>query len=147
MTFLLAFLGSLFALIVAILIVYTYVTVFLARRIKRWFESDEFRQVFSAAANAPGSPFATGMVEMRAVPQPPGPIAFVVNICEEHGRCSGCPSVLRQYLAVVEHQGLDDMEPAELGELARMLALHMPDHPLRDAVGVRLSANMRQAVP
>ena len=48
----------------------------------------------------------------------------VVHLCEDHGRaCEGCPTVLRQFEAFAQKQGLGNMLPHEIAELERLRAV------------------------
>lgn len=105
--FAISFLGALFAIVASLALVYTYVMLRLVPRLKRSFR--EFveevgpKAVFERANLDP----AEVMQELGIAPLPSasGGTVRVVFTCEDHGRCVGCPRVLAQFEAIVEHQG------------------------------------------
>lgn len=136
MSFLLAFLGSFVALLVALALVYTYLHLRLAKRFVQWFEREGSKAVAvqAAADNDPA-----GMVNMMrnaareqawcmicerpmGEPQPGDPYAVLVHTCEVHGRCTGCPWVLEHMESIASIPGfeLNDMERGELEILRTM---------------------------
>jgi hypothetical protein len=57
---------------------------------------------------------------------PPGQ-GRIVHLCEDHGRaCPGCPTILSQFEAFAHKQGLANMLPHEIDELARLRSLFPP---------------------
>lgn len=96
MVFLLSFLGSLFAILASLLAVYTYITLRLLPKFRRFMETEAQR--FTPAPQAPSAPVST---------------VRVVFTCEDHGRCAGCPRVLAQFEAIVRHQGVESFDDVE----------------------------------
>lgn len=108
--FVVAFLGALFAILVALLIVYTYVMLRLVPKLTRGFRDfiDKHANMDPAEALrqfgvAPAA-FASG---------PAAPSVRVVYTCDDHGRCVGCPKVLAQFEAIIRHQGEDTFDEVE----------------------------------
>lgn len=117
--FAISFLGSLFAIVASLLLVYTYVTLRLIPKIKRSFRDyvadigpkalfDNAQldpaEVMEQFGISPGAP-------QGASQQPSG--VRIVFTCEDHGRCVGCPKVLAQFEAIVRHQGEDSFDAVE----------------------------------
>lgn len=117
--FAISFLGSLFAIVASLLLVYTYVTLRLIPKIKRsfrdyvadigpkaLFDSAQLdpAEVMEQFGISPGAP-------QGATQQPSG--VRIVFTCEDHGRCVGCPKVLAQFEAIVRHQGEDSFDAVE----------------------------------
>jgi len=118
-----SFLGALFAILAALLIVYTYVTLRLVPRIKRSFH--EFveevgpKAVFERANLDP-----VEVMQQLGVLPAEAAAAFaqqsgnagtvrIVFTCEDHGRCVGCPKVLAQLEAIIRHQGEASFDAVE----------------------------------
>ncbi len=127
-----SFLGALFAILAALLVIYTYVTLRLIPKFTRSFRAfvQEIgpKALFERANLDPAEMMRqldlspTEAVAAIAKQQPP-PIAAaatsdpppvrVVYTCEDHGRCVGCPKVLAQFEAIVRHQGEDSFDEIE----------------------------------
>jgi hypothetical protein len=135
MIFFVSFLGALFAILVALLIVYTYVKHRLIPRIKVGFR--EFvaeigpSAVFENAKLDPieamrqlGVPSAEAAAAI-ARQSASSSAARVIYTCEDHGRCVGCPKVLAQFEAIIRHQGeesFDEIEKSCYAQLREQLA-------------------------
>jgi hypothetical protein len=137
-----SFLGALFAILAAMLLTYTYVTLRLVPRLTRSFRAlvEEIgpKALFERANLDPAETMrqlgispteavaAHAKQQLRADP-PPGdsPPVRVVYTCEDHGRCGGCPKVLAQFEAIVTHQGeasFDEIERRCFAQLKDQLA-------------------------
>jgi len=123
-TFLLAFLGALFAIVVALLVVYTYVVHLMIPRVMRavraFVEEVGPRAVFERANLDPIETMRQlGVSPARAAESIPAVAAQqrdavrVIFTCEDHGRCAGCPKVLAQFEAIVRHQGAESFDEVE----------------------------------
>ncbi len=124
--FAVSFLGALFAIVVALLCVYTYVTLRLIPRIKQGFR--EFvedigpKALFERANVDPAelmeeldiSPAeALAALKKRGLDDPTVGNVRIIFTCEDHGRCDGCPKVLAQFDAIIKHQGEDSFDEVE----------------------------------
>jgi hypothetical protein len=136
MIFVVSFLGALFAILAALAIVYTYVTLRVIPRLKRgireWVEEIGPKAIFEQAkvdpaeamrelgidvmhpSRVPGRPDSPWI----AATKPAEPKAQEVRIvyafaCEDHGRCAGCPKILAQFEAIVRNQGADSFDEEE----------------------------------
>lgn len=132
--FAVSFLGALFAILVALLIVYTYVTLRLIPKIKRGLR--EFvgdvgpRALFEQANYDPAEAMrqlgispaeAAAVIEAQrrdgvssdGVVNAPAGTTRIIFTCEDHGRCVGCPRVLAQFEAIISHQGEDSFDEVE----------------------------------
>lgn len=127
MIFAVSFLGSLFAILVSLLLVYSWVTLRLIPRLKESFRAlvgeVGARAIFERAGVSPEQvmqdvgldPTTAAVAAIRARdsgPSVPTPIR-VVFTCEDHGRCVGCPRVLAQFEAIIRHQGEDTFDEVE----------------------------------
>jgi hypothetical protein len=129
--FAVAFLGALFAILVSLLVVYTYVTLRLVPRLKRSFRAfvEEMgpRAMFEQAGIDPAAAMQQLDIPLPSDPRRaslPGRLPLdrrfvpddevrVVYTCEDHGRCVGCPKVLAQFEAIVRNQGADSFDEIE----------------------------------
>jgi hypothetical protein len=120
-----SFLGALFAILAALLIGYTYVTLRIIPRIKRSFlefvEEIGSKAVFEHANLDP-------MEVMQRFGVSPANTVRIVFTCEDHGRCVGCPKVLAQFEAIIRHQGEDSFDDTE-----RKCYTHLKDQIACDA--------------
>ena len=126
MIFVVAFLGALFAIFVALLVVYTYVTLRLAPRLTKGLRSfvqevgpkavferanldpaEAMRQLGVSPAEA-----AAAIAQQQPVVASSGTVR-VIYTCEDHGRCEGCSKVLAQFEAIIKHQGEDTFDEVE----------------------------------
>ena len=124
MIFVVAFLGALFAILTSLLVVYTWVTLYLIPRLKKSFRTyvGEIgpKAIFERAGLTPEEvmrdagldPIAAHAAAARARGSAPSGI-HVVFTCEDHGRCAGCPRVLAQFEAIVTHQGAESFDEVE----------------------------------
>lgn len=131
MIFVVSFLGALFAILAALAIVYTYITLRVIPRLKRgiheWVEEMGPKAIFDQAkvdpaeamrelgidvvhpSREPGRPDAPWVAETKAQE-----VRIVYAFaCEDHGRCAGCPKVLAQFEAIVRNQGADSFDEEE----------------------------------
>lgn len=117
-----SFLGALFAILAALLIVYTYVMLRLIPRIKRSFR--EFVEEIGPKAVFERANLDPVEVMQQLGVSPEAASAFaqqtgtagavrIVFTCEDHGRCVGCPKVLAQFEAIIRHQGEDTFDEVE----------------------------------
>ena len=125
MSFGLSFLGALFAIVVSLLIVYTYVTWRLLPRLMRglraYVEEIGPRAVFERAHIDPAEAMRQLGVSSReriSAAEATAAVAAngavrVVFTCEDHGRCAGCPKVLAQFEAIIKHQGAESVDEVE----------------------------------
>jgi len=115
MTFLVSFLGALFAILASLLIVYTYVKHRLIPKLKHGLhemvEEIDPRAVFDRANIDPAEVMRQLGVSPEA-PRAPGAIR-VIYTCEDHGRCDGCSKVLAQFEAIIRHQGEASFDEVE----------------------------------
>lgn len=119
--FVVSFLGTLFAIVVALLGVYTYITLRLVPKLKRGVH-DYVQEI------GPKALFDQANVDPLEAMQHLGamPSAKIIFTCEDHGRCAGCPKVLAQFEAILRHQGkLDEIEQAYYERLKDQLAIDM----------------------
>jgi hypothetical protein len=124
MSFLLAFLGALAAFLTICAIIYTYARHRLFPRLLKAGEAwaadhigaSFLKQVGIDPAHIDGDTFEACPVCHRSFT----PKLEWVHICEEHGRCEGCPLVLDQMEAMEREQGLAAMSPFEIAELQRL---------------------------
>jgi hypothetical protein len=122
-----SFLGALFAILAALLVVYTYVMLRLIPKIKRGLlelvEEIGPRAIFERANLDPAEvmrQFGLSPEEAAAAITQRGATDAVVSAdmrivftCEDHGRCVGCPKVLAQFEAIVRHQGEETFDEVE----------------------------------
>jgi hypothetical protein len=128
MIFVVSFLGALFAILAALAIVYTYVTLRVIPRLKRgireWVEEIGPKAIFEQAKVDPAEAMRElGIDVVHPSRRPDVPWvaetkAQEVRIvyafaCEDHGRCAGCPKVLAQFEAIVRNQGADSFDEEE----------------------------------
>jgi hypothetical protein len=112
-----SFLGALFAILASLLIVYTYVTLWLIPKFKRSFR--EFvaeigpKALFDRANLDPAEVMEQLGVTADAAAKPQADAVRVIFTCEDHGRCVGCPKVLAQFDAIVRHQGEESFDEVE----------------------------------
>ena len=116
MIFVVAFLGSLFAILVSLLIVYSYLMLRLVPRIKRGMGE------FIEKSGAPPSTAANPDAFMRQLDITGRGAARVVFTCEDHGRCDGCPKILAQFEAIIRHQGIDTFDDVEIQSYEQLCA-------------------------
>ena len=119
MIFLLAFLGALVAFLTICALVYTYVRHRLFPRLEVWVTKQAGASLLKQSGIDP-PPFGACPTCRGAFRAIEVPTIVNVNVCEEHGRCDGCPLVLDQYEAIAREQGLETMEPFEIAELERL---------------------------
>ena len=117
--FLLSAMGALFAIVAALLIVYTYVTLRLIPKLKRSFR--EFLEEVGPKAMFEGANVDPAEMMQQLGIAPAGTIRIVYT-CEDHGRCVGCPKVLAQFEAIIRHQGEASFDAVE-----RKHYLHLKD--------------------
>lgn len=118
MIFAVSFLGALFAILVALLIVYTYVMLRLLPRIKKglreFVEEMGPRALFERADVEPQALMREMGIDVVAPRgESPSSVVRVIYTCEDHGRCEGCPRVLAQFEAIIRHQGEDTFDEVE----------------------------------
>jgi hypothetical protein len=129
MIFAVAFLGSLFAILAALLVVYTYVMLRLIPRfmqgISKLVKEIGPKAVFERAnldpveamrelGLSPAAAAASIAVAKDEIDRRLGKASIrVVFTCEDHGRCDGCPKVLAQFEAIVRHQGAQSFDEVE----------------------------------
>ena len=125
MTFVISFLGALFAILVALLVIYTYVTLRLIPRFTRglrdFVQEIGPKAVFERANMDPAEAMrqlgVSPMEAVAAIARQPGAASSaavrVIYTCEDHGRCDGCPKVLAQFEAIIRHQGEDSFDDVE----------------------------------
>lgn len=125
MIFAVSFLGALFAILASLLLVYTYVMLRMLPRLKKGFH--EFvadvgpKAVFERANVDPQQlmrDLDIDVVHPSRRPDRPGRgsdqgTLRVIFTCEDHGRCAGCPKVLAQFEAIIEHQGVESFDEVE----------------------------------
>ena len=110
-----SFLGALFAIVAALLLVYTYVMLRLIPQLKRGFRSfvEEvgLKALFERADVDPREL----MEEFDIAPEArrPSEAVRIIFTCEDHGRCAGCSKVLAQFEAIIQHQGEDTFDDVE----------------------------------
>jgi hypothetical protein len=115
-TFAIAFLGSMFAIALSVILVYTYIVHLAIPRIMRGLSA-----LFERANLDPDeamrqlgvSPAKAAVPAVGAVPPPSRDAVRVIFTCEDHGRCVGCPKVLAQFEAIVRHQGAESFDEVE----------------------------------
>lgn len=120
--FVVAFLGTLFAIMVALLLVYTYVTLRLVPKLKRGVHK-------YVEEIGPKALFEQANVDPRELGLSPAKATQtkIVFTCEDHGRCGGCPKVLAQFEAIRRHQGnLDEIEQLYYEQLKDQLVHDEP---------------------
>lgn len=128
-----SFLGALFAIVASLLLVYTYVTLRLIPKIKRGLR--EFVEEIGPKAmfeRANLDPLEV-MQEFGISPPKIEPSAAAVRIiftCVDHGRCDGCPKVLAQFEAIIQHQGESSFDEVERKCYAQLRELIVSDTPL-----------------
>jgi hypothetical protein len=128
MIFAVAFLGALFAILTSLLLVYSYVTLRVIPRVKKgvrgFIEEIGPRALFERSGVDPAQvmqelgidvlhPSRRASGEIAAVAPPASNALRVVFTCEDHGRCPGCPKVLAQFEAIVQHQGAESFDEVE----------------------------------
>lgn len=142
MIFAVAFLGALFAILTALLIVYSYVMLRLLPKLKHGLHAliEEIgpRALFEKANLDPAAAMRElGLSPEEAVaqlgaaisgaavaPVISGGVVRIIFTCEDHGRCVGCPKVLAQFEAIIRHQGeetFDDVERKSYDQLRKQL--------------------------
>ena len=138
-----SFLGALFAILAALLVVYSYVMLRLLPKLKHGLlelvEEIGPRAVFERANIDPAeamrqlglSPVdvveaAVAIAQQQRatgddvdVDDAPGAVR-VIFTCEDHGRCVGCPKVLAQFEAIIRHQGEETFDEVERKCYARL---------------------------
>ncbi len=134
MIFAVSFLGALFAILAALLIVYSYVTLILIPRIKRGFrafiEKHGSAAMFEQAKIDPAEIMREVGVDV-VVPREARARDVVVFTCEDHGRCAGCSRVLAQFEAIIRNQGsLDEVERKCYEQLRETLAASIAEEQL-----------------
>lgn len=124
--FVVSFLGSLFAIIVALALTYTYVTLRLIPKFKRGLQeiaasdpndtADELLGQLKISLDESAAAFKEPSWERvgaaRAEDSKKAAVRVIFS-CEDHGHCAGCPKVLAQFDAIIRHQGeasFDDVE-------------------------------------
>lgn len=148
MIFVVSFLGALFAILVSLLVVYTYVMLRLVPKLTRGLRSfvqevgpkavferanldpaEAMRQLGVTPAEA-AAVIARQRTDTTAASAFGAPAAVrVIYTCEDHGRCDGCPKVLAQFEAIVRHQGEDSFDEVErkcYAQLKEQLATDAP---------------------
>ena len=136
-----SFLGALFAILVALLVVYTYVTLRLIPKFKNSFrefvEEIGSKAVFERANLDPMEVMeqlgvtpaeAVAAFEQQQKHDSAGAVRIIFT-CEDHGRCVGCPKVLEQFDAIIRHQGEDSFD-----EVERKCYAHLRDQFMSDAL-------------
>lgn len=120
MTFAIAFLGSMFAIALSAILVYTYVVHIAIPRILRglraFVEEVGPRSAFERAKLDPVETlrqFGISPIQDTARSHLPNDAVRVIFTCEDHGRCAGCPKVLAQFEAIVRNQGIDSFDEVE----------------------------------
>jgi hypothetical protein len=123
--FAVSFLGALFAILAALLLVYTYVMLRVIPKLRRSFRAfvEEIgpKATLERANIDPVEIMAQlGIQQPRSPPPTPGDDraagkehGVLVFTCEDHGRCPGCPNVLAQFEAIIRHQGEDSFDALE----------------------------------
>ena len=149
MIFVVSFLGALFAILVALLVVYTYVMLRLfpklERGIRNFVEEVGPRAVFERANLDPAE-----ALRQLGVPPAVAAASFTANsgeasvrvlyTCADHGRCAGCPRVLAQFEAIVRHQGAESLDEAEQKCHAQLREKFGGSAPLAESEGQRQHA-------
>lgn len=143
-TFLVAFTGSFFAMVIAM----HYV---LRRIVPKLIDRSDFQPVepiVDAPTNSIRLPITDSfdheevtnvvhVTRLRATPSEMDPTdaVRVIYTCEDHGRCVGCPKVLAQFEAILRHQGADSLDSIERGCYSRLREqlLNEYDRELQDA--------------
>ncbi len=125
MIFAVSFLGALFAILASLLIVYTYVMLRLIPRIKRGlhaFVAEMGPKALFERADVDPQQLMSEMGIDVVVPRgdAPSSVARVIFTCEDHGRCTGCPRVLAQFEAIIQHQGEDTFDEVEKQSYAQL---------------------------
>lgn len=125
MIFVVSFLGALFAILAALAIVYTYVTLRLIPRVKDgirdFVEEVGPRALFDQAKVDPAEVMRELGIDVVHPSRQPGAATksdtevrvVYAFACEDHGRCTGCPKVLAQFEAIARHQGADSFDEEE----------------------------------
>jgi hypothetical protein len=124
--FAISFLGALFAILVSLLLVYSWVTLRLIPHLKKSFRAlvgeVGAKAIFERAGVSPEramqdvglDPTAAAVAAIRARDNEPSTAPIrVVFTCEDHGRCVGCPRVLAQFEAIIRHQGENTFDEVE----------------------------------
>jgi hypothetical protein len=111
--FAVSFLGCLFAILAALLIVYSYVTLRLIPKLKKSFlayvEEIGPKALFERAKLDPAE-----VMDLLGATDPSAKgTTRIVFTCDDHGRCIGCPKVLAQFEAIIRHQGEDSFDEVE----------------------------------
>lgn len=139
MIFAVSFFGALFAILVALLIVYTYVVLCLIPRLKKslhaFIAEVGPRALFERSGVDPAQMMRDLGIDVihplrraKADAAPPASSsARVVFTCEDHGRCDGCPKVLAQFEAIIEHQGEASFDEVERQCYAQLRDLVISD--------------------
>jgi len=129
-----SFLGALFAIVVALLLVYTYVMLRLVPKLKRSFREfvEEIgpKAVFERANLDPLEVMQEfGIAPAEIEPRSAASVRIIFT-CEDHGRCDGCPKVLAQFEAIIRHQGEGSFDEVERKCYAQLRELIRSDTPL-----------------
>lgn len=123
--FVVSFLGSLFAIIAALALTYTYVTLRLIPKLKRGLQeiaasepnaaADELMGQLRISLDESAAAFKDSSWERVGTPRAKDskPAVRVIFTCEDHGRCVGCPKVLAQFDAIIRHQGEASFDEVE----------------------------------
>jgi hypothetical protein len=144
MNFLLAFLGALFAIVVSLVIVYTYMKHRFVPKLmsglrafvkeigpRAVFEranldpTEAMRQLGVTPAEAAAAIAAQRAAALGTDGTSPSAVRIIYT-CEDHGRCVGCPKVLAQFEAILRHQGEDSFDEVEkkcYAQLCEQLAI------------------------
>jgi hypothetical protein len=127
MIFAISFLGALFAIFASLLIVYSYVALRLIPQLKKslraFIAEMGPRALFERSGVDPAQMMRDLGIDVihpsrrptaSSLVAPPAPNALrMVFTCEDHGRCPGCPKVLAQFEAIVQHQGAESFDDVE----------------------------------
>ena len=114
-----SFLATLFAILCAGLLVYTYTALWFIPKLRRGLPA-----VVEAMAQGArtGEEWVASMLASQKTPT--SPAMRIIFTCEDHGRCDGCPRVLAQFEAIIRHQGeasFDEVERRCYGRLKARL--------------------------
>lgn len=117
-----SFLGALFAILAAVLLGYTYVTLRIIPKIKRSFREYVAeigpKALFERADLDPAQlmeqlDISSAETAKDSDPRADAGVGEIEYTCEDHGRCVGCPRVLAQFEAIIRHQGEDSFDEVE----------------------------------
>lgn len=139
MIFALSFLGALFAILVALLLVYTYVKHRLVPKLmislREYVGEIGPSAVFERANVDPAEAMrqlgvsSAEIVAALAKQRASVDGIRIIYTCEDHGRCVGCAKVLAQFEAIIRHQGedsFDDVEKKCYAQLREQLGNDVP---------------------